>query len=845
MTITQKKVGNRLKNHQLCNTTQFNSSIRRYDTGKLCFPKNLLRKLITSINQQMNTFKQRCLPAFFLLFFTAVAFSQEKFTLSGTISDNSSNETLIGANVYIKETETVAATNQYGFFSISLPAGTYTVEISYVSFGTITETITLNQNVRKNFQLSSSSEELQEVVITANQQKANIRTPEMSVNKLSVQEIKKMPVVMGEVDVLKSILTLPGVTNAGEGASGFNVRGGAADQNLILLDEATIFNSSHLFGFFSVFNADAIKDLKLYKGGIPARYGGRLSSVLDIYQKEGNSNEFHMTGGIGAISSRILAEGPIVKERGSFLIGGRASYAHLFMKLAGEENSAYFYDLNTKLSYKLNDNNNLYLSGYFGRDLLEISDSFNNIYGNAVVNLRWNHLFSEKLFANMSLIYSDYYYGLELDFVGLNWDSGIKNYNFKYDLKHYLSDKFKLNYGLNTIYYDFNPGTIEPSGEDSDINPDQLDKKYAFEPAIYIDAEQQLTENLTVSYGLRYSMFYRLGAQDMNIYVNDQAVVFNDDLKIYEKATPIDTKHYGSGDVIADFNNLEPRVGIAYKLNDEQSVKASYNRMAQYLHLITNTSSPTPLDVWAPSDDYLKPQTLDQYAVGYFRNFKDAAYSLETEVYYKKIKNRLDYIDGANLIANDAIEQVVLPGKARSYGLEVLFRKNTGKLTGWISYTLSRTEQQTPGRTPNELGINNGDWYFAGYDKTHNLSVTGSYELNPKWSFGAIFALQSGQAVTYPNGYYQYGDVVVPSFGARNMDRNPAYHHLDVSATYTPKPEKKKGWQGEWVFSIYNLYNRMNAASITFRQNEDTGANEAVRLSIFGVIPSVTYNFKF
>lgn len=787
---------------------------------------------------------KRSLTAFFLLIFCAV-FSQEKFTLSGTISDDSSNETLIGASVLIKETGAVATTNEYGFYSISLPAGTYTVEISYVSFGTMTETITLTQNTRKSYKLSSSSQELQEVVITGDRPRANIRKPEMSVNKLSVEEIKKMPVVMGEIDVLKSILTLPGVTNAGEGASGFNVRGGAADQNLILLDEATIFNSSHLFGFFSVFNADAIKDLKLYKGGIPARYGGRVSSVLDIYQKEGNSNDFHMTGGIGVISSRLLAEGPIVKDKGSFLVGGRASYAHLFLKMTDNDNSAYFYDLNTKLSYKLSENNSVYLSGYFGRDLFDISDSFNNIYGNSVVNLRWNHLFGEKLFSNMSLIYSDYYYGLELDFLGFNWDSGIKNYNFKYDLKHYLSEKIKLSYGANAVYYDFNPGTLEPSDETSDVNPEQLAKKYAFEPAIYIDAEQRLTEKLTVSYGIRYSMFYRLGAQEVNLYANNQPVAFDNDLKIYEKADPIGTKYYGSGDVIADFGNLEPRAAIAYEINENQSVKASYNRMAQYLHLISNTSSPTPLDVWAPSDDYLKPQILDQVALGYFRNFKSDAYTLETEVFYKEVKNRLDYIDGANLIANEAIEQVVLPGEARSYGLEVLIRKNTGKLTGWIAYTLSRSEQQTPGRTPEETGINNGDWYLAGYDKLHNLSITGNYELSPKWSFGAIFALQSGQAVTYPNGYYRYGDISIPSYGARNKERNPAYHHLDVSATYRPRPEKTKGWQGEWVFSIYNLYNRMNTASMMFGQNEDTGANEATRLSIFGIIPSVTYNFKF
>lgn len=788
--------------------------------------------------------KKGYLTVFLLLIFSTV-FAQEKFTLSGTIADDSSNETLIGANVYIKELQKGVSTNEYGFYSISLPAGTYTVQISYVSFGTKEETIVLKSNVRKNVNLTSNSEELQEVVITDNRKRAEIRRPEMSVNRMTAEEIKKMPVVMGEVDVLKSILQLPGVTNAGEGSSGFNVRGGSADQNLILLDEATIFNSSHLFGFFSVFNADAIKDMKLYKGGIPARYGGRLSSVLDIYQKEGNKKEFHMTGGIGAISSRLLAEGPIVKDRGSFLIGGRASYAHLFLKLADNDNSAYFYDLNTKLSYKLNDNNNIYLSGYFGRDLFDISNSFTNVYGNSVLNLRWNHLFNDRLFSNMSMIYSDYYYGLELGFIGLKWDSGIKNYNFKYDLKHYLTDKFKLNYGVNAIYYDFNPGTVSPSGKDSAINRDQLEKKYAFEPALYIDAEHELTENLTVSYGLRYSMFYRLGSQNMNLYANDQPVSFNDELKIYEKATPTGTQHYGSGKTIADFNNFEPRVGVAYKLDDSQSVKASYNRMSQYLHLITNTSSPTPLDVWAPSDNFIRPELLDQVAVGYFKNFKDDNYTLEVETFYKKVKNKIDYIDGADLIANKAIEQVVLNGRARSYGLEVLLRKNTGKFTGWLSYTLSRTEQQTPGRAPGETGINNGNWYRAGYDKLHNISITGAYQYTEKWSFGAIFALQSGQPATFPEGYYQYGDVNVPVYGDRNGDRLPMYHHLDVSATYVPKPDKKKGWQGEWVFSIYNLYNRQNAASMTFRQNDKTGVNEANRLSIFGMIPSVTYNFKF
>ena len=782
--------------------------------------------------------------SFFILSLPTL-FAQDKMTLSGTITDALNNETLIGVTIIIPELGTGTTTNEYGFYSISIPEGEYTIEISYVGFDPISETILLNENIRRNFSLNESSQQLEEIILTDQTVRTEIRRPEMSVNKLSIKEIKDMPVVLGEADIIKSIITLPGVTNAGEGQSGFNVRGGGADQNLILLDEATIFNSSHLFGFFSVFNPDAIKDLKLYKGGIPARYGGRLSSVLDIYQKEGNSTGFHMNGGIGIISSRLLAEGPIVKDRGSFLVAGRASYAHLFLKLTDNPNSAYFYDLNTKLSYRLNDNNNVFLSGYFGRDVFDINQSFQNTYGNAVINLRWNHLFSDKLFSNMSFIYSDYYYGLTLDFVGFNWDSGIKNYNFRYDFKHYLTDKLKLSYGLNSIYYDFNPGKIEPNSPDSGINPDQLDKKYAFEPAFYVDAEQQLSSRISISYGLRLSLFYRLGDQNINIYENDQAVLFNEQFQIYEKANPIGQEFYDKNEVIASFNNFEPRIAVSYAINDNQSVKASYNRMSQYLHLISNTQSPTPLDVWVPADDFLKPEILDQLAVGYFQNFKNDAFSLEVETFYKEIQNRLDYIDGANLIANNAIEEVVLNGEARAYGLEVLFRKNVGKLNGWLAYTLSRSEQRVEGRTPEETGINNGDWYRTGYDKLHDISVVGNYRLNQKWNFSANFALQSGQPVTYPNGQYQYQGISVPSFGARNPDNLLIYHHLDFSATLTPKKNLQRNWQAEWVFGIYNVYNRRNAASITFRQNQETGANEALRLSVFGIVPSVSYNFKF
>ncbi|MFH6968807.1 carboxypeptidase-like regulatory domain-containing protein [Flavobacterium sp. FlaQc-28] len=781
----------------------------------------------------------------FIIMFINTIHSQEKITISGTIKDINSTETLIGVNIYIPQLKIGTSTNTYGFYSLTIPSGNYTMQISSLGYQYFEENISLSESIKKDFNLIEESQTLEEVIITENRKKIDIKKPEMSINKLSIQAIKQMPVVLGEVDIIKSILQLPGVTSAGEGQSGFNVRGGSASQNLVLLDEATIYNTSHLFGFFSIFNSDAIKDLKLYKGGIPARFGGRLSSVLDIYQKEGNKEQFKFSGGIGIISSRLMAEGPIEKGKSSFLIAGRGSYGHLFLKLANNKNSAYFYDLNTKLNYELNENNNLFLSGYFGRDFFNFNGGFANTYGNSFVNVRWNHLFSDKIFSNLSLIYSDYYYGLKLDFFGFNWNSGIKNFNLKYDLKHYLSNSTKLTYGINAQYYNFNPGKIEPIDNSSGIVEQQLDKKYAFEPSAYLDIEQKVTTNLSINYGLRYSMFYRLGEQNVNVYQNNQAVIYNDEFEIYENATPIGTKYYGKNKTIASFGNFEPRVAMAYSLNDKNSFKVSYNRMAQYLHLISNTSSPTPLDIWSPSDDFFKPQILDQYALGFFRNIRNDSYSLEIEAFFKKAKNIVNYIDGAELVANNDLEQIILNGKARSYGLEMLLRKNEGRLSGWISYTLSRSEQQTPGRNANEPGINDGKWYKTGFDKLHNLSVTATYKQSDKWSFGSIFSLQSGQPITFPDGQYEYGGIIVPSFGLRNENRLPAYHHLDISATYTPKPKKQKGWQGEWVFSVYNIYNRLNAASINFRQNADTGTNEAVKFSIFGIVPGVTYNFKF
>ena len=784
----------------------------------------------------------RCLVLYFV--FSSFLAAQDKFTLSGIVTGKNTTETLIGVNVVIPELQAGTMTNEYGFYSITLEEGTYQLQISYLGFKTITQTLELNADKTLNFKLEESAESLDEIIITEDVERLNIKKPQMSVNSLSIKTIKQLPVVLGEVDVIKSITLLPGVTNAGEGSSGFNVRGGSADQNLILLDEATIFNSSHLFGFFSVFNPDAIKDIKLYKGGIPAKYGGRVASVLDIYQKEGNNEQFKLNGGIGLVSSRLLAEGPIKKGKGSFLVGGRSSYVHLFLPLFDLDNIAYFYDLNTKLSYRLNEKNSIYLSGYFGRDVFSLGDSFKNTYGNSVINFRWNHLFSDKLFSNLSIIYSDYFYGLTLDFVGFDWESGIRNFNIKYDFKHYISNNFKLEYGLNSIYYKFNPGEISPIDQDSGINQEKLTDKYAFENAVYIDAEHKISEKLSLSYGARLSTFHRLGQDEINIYQDDNPVVFNNQLQVYEKAEPIGTRSLDRSRVIASFANIEPRASLAYQLSESSSVKASYNRMSQYLHLLSNTSSPTPLDVWAPSGQFIEPQLLDQIALGYFKSFKDEEYSLEVETFYKTIQNRIDYIDGADLIANDAIEQVILNGEARAYGLEVLLRKNEGRFKGWLAYTLSKSEQRTPGRTDQEIGINNGEWYNTPWDKTHDITLTGSYELNKKWTINTNLLYQTGISATFPNGQYQFNGITIPTFEARNASRLPDYHRFDVSVNYNPNPDSEKRFKGEWVFSLYNIYNRRNAASITFRENRMTGANEATRLAIFGIVPSVTYNFK-
>lgn len=777
----------------------------------------------------------------------SMAFSQNKFNVSGKITQTVNNKPLALTSVsfYLDNNETITQTDEQGNYIFNAESGTHQLTLYVEGFQYVTQKINLSQNTTLNFSLKSDAQALDEIVINTTN-KINIRKPEMSVNKLTAEEIKKVPVVLGETDVLKTILLLPGVVNSGEGTSGFNVRGGGNDQNLLLLDQTSVYSSSHLYGFFSVFNNDAVSNIKLYKGGIPARYGGRASSVLEINQKSGDFKNFKTTGGIGILSSRLLAEGPIIKDKLSYLIAGRASYAHLFLKFTDIKSTAYFYDFNTKWSYLLNDKNQLYFTGYFGRDIFKFNDNFDNNFGNTVANLTWNSSYNSDINSETSFRFSDYYYGLTLNFIGFNWKSGIKNFDFNYKINHDINEKLSLKYGISSLYYNFNPGLIEPNSIDSEINRYQIPHKFAWENAVFLEAEHELSKYIIVNYGLRYSNFKRLGQESINVYENNNPVDYNEQTETYEKAVPIGIKTYNKNKTISTFDNFEPRLAVSLLLSEEQSVKVSYNRMSQYVHLISNTTAATPLDIWEPSGPYVKPQIVDQYAVGYFKNFKENEYSLEIESYFKLGKNRLDYIDGADLIGNRAIEQVLLTGKTEAYGLEFLLRKNTGKLNGWVAYTIARSLQQTPGRTANEKGINNGEWYRTAHDRLHDLSVVANYEFTKKWSFNAAFVLQSGRPVTYPDGKYEFLGLQVPNYNKRNNYSMPAFHHLDLSATYTPTKNENRKWQSEWVFGVYNVYNRKNAASISFRSVEGSdNLTETTKLSIFGIVPSITYNFKF
>ena len=780
----------------------------------------------------------------------SLAIAQTEFTLSGYVKEQASGEELFGVNILLNKT-TGTVTNEYGFFSISVPEGTYQIEISYLGFKTITQEITLTRDTQLDFEVQDEANQLEEVVITGNKtsQTASVRSTEMSVVKLNSKTIKKLPAILGEPDLIKSIQLLPGVSSVNEASSGFNVRGGSADQNLVLLDDATIYNASHLFGFFSVFNTNAVKDVKLYKGGIPSIYGGRLSSVLDVKQREGNIKEFGGEVGIGLIAANALIEGPIAKGdreegKGSYMLAGRRTYFDLFTGFVEdfEDTQAYFYDLNLKANYNINDKNRLFLSGYFGRDRFEIDNFLGTVWGNASGTLRWTSILNDKLFLQTSAIFSNYDYNLDNLRTGseFRWSSNIINYNLKPRLTWYINPKNTLRTGLDFTYYNFNPGEIAPL-EGSAINPQKFQEKNAIESAAYIDFKQQVTEKLSLQYGIRVSNFNRIGRDNIQLYETGNPLTYNPTLDVWEENAVIGETTFSGGNSIENFYGFEPRFSARYLINEDNSVKFSYNRNYQYIHLISNTTSATPLDIWAPSGPYLKPQYADQFAVGYFKSLKNNEYDFNIEAYYKTMNDVTDFIDGADLLFTENIETQVVQGDARAYGLELQVNKNTGKLRGWLSYTLARSER-------NILGINNNEYYPANSDQLHELNLVGIYKLNDRWDFGANFVFGSGRPVTFPTGQYEQNGLVVADYQNRNGDRLPAYHRLDVSATLNPKP----GGRGKWIFSIANLYNRQNAASIYFREISEvndvevaTGETEATKLSFFGIVPTVTYQFKF
>lgn len=764
-----------------------------------------------------------------LALFTIVllnGFAQNKYTISGYIKDASNGEELIGATVYISELQKGAMTNVYGFYSITVPEGNYTVQYSYIGFNPQEFSIILNESKSRNIELKLNSQQLEEVVIKAQKDDYNIRSTEMGVVKLSPNDISAVPVLFGEKDLLKTLQLMPGVKSSGEGSSGFNVRGGSADQNLILLDEATVYNASHLLGFFSVFNSDAIKDVQLIKGGGPAEYGGRLSSVLDIKMKEGNMKDYSVSGGLGLISSRLNIEGPIVEDKGSFIISGRRTYLDLFLGLSSDESMSntqlYFYDLNLKANYRINDKNRIFLSGYFGKDVFGFDNMMGIDWGNATGTIRWNHLFNDRLFLNSSLIYSNYTYNINSD-IGDNElaiKSGISDINLKEDFTYYINPQNTLKFGVNITHHTFIPGEV--SGND-DFNSYDQENDYAYESAVYISDEFSLSEKLKFEYGLRYSLFMVTGPGDIYTYDDNNNI--------------IDTKTYKSNEIIETYRGFEPRFAANYTLNKTNSIKFAYSRNRQYLHLLSNSTSGTPMDAWIPSSNIVKPEIADQVSLGYFRNFLNNKIETSVEIYYKDMQNQLDYENGADLFLNPYIESQIVSGEGRSYGAEFLIKKNTGKFTGWLSYTYSKTEKRFD-------EVNDGSWYPTKYDKTHDISIVGMYQFNPKWNVSASWVYNTGNAVTFPSGKYEIEGQTVSYYTERNGYRMPDYHRLDIGATYTK--QKKKGREASWNFSLYNAYGRENAYTIIFQESEsDPNATEAVQLSLFKWIPSITYNFKF
>lgn len=753
--------------------------------------------------------------------------AQSRFTVNGTIKDALSGETLIGATVKLQEiTGGGTVSNTYGFYSISAAKGEYNLVVSYTGYQRVTQPINLDKNLVLDINLSPNAL-LQEVVISGRASNEQITDPQMGFEKLNMESIKNVPVLFGERDVLKTIQLLPGIKSAGEGNSGFYVRGGSSDQNLILLDEANVYNASHLLGFFSTFNSDAIKDVSLYKGGMPAQYGGRLASVVDIRMNEGNRNRFTAEGGVGLIASRLKLEGPVQKGKGSFMVSGRRTYADLFLKLSSDTtlNSSrlYFYDLNAKANYRINDKNIIYLSGYFGKDVLGLKETFSLDWGNTTATMRWNHLFSEKMFSNTTLIYSDYNYAIE------NFDnrsdfkvtSIIRDWNLKQDYQYFASSGHTLKFGLNANHHQIRPGNITSSSASS-INDREIERRNGLELAAYISDEWKLSR-FNLVYGLRLSSFSLVGPGRFLSYDSE--------------GNAVNPQNYQSGKLVKHYFLAEPRISANYQVDDQKSLKVSYTRNTQNLHLLSNSTSALPTDLWVMSSNNIRPQIADQLAMGYYQNFDNDNYEFSAELYYKGMQNQIEYKNAANLRGNESVESELLYGDGRAYGLELFMKKRMGDFNGWIGYTISRTERKFS-------EISNGNYFPSKQDRTHDLSLVGIYKLSRRWTLSGTFVYNTGNAITFPSGKYQVDGKTMFYYTERNGYRMPDYHRLDISATLGGKPGRK--YQSSWAFGLYNAYNRHNAYTIDFRDDpDDPSRTQAVQTALFGIIPSVTWNFKF
>ena len=752
----------------------------------------------------------------------------KKYTVIGKVSVKNDGESLVGATVYIKEMKTGTTTDQYGRFSLTLPQGTYNLVFSFIGYTSYSREIKLDKDFSLKIELSTEQKELQEVVVKSDRTDQNVVKPEMSVFKMDIHTIQKIPALMGEVDVIKAIQLLPGVQSVSEGSSGYSVRGGAPDQNLILLDEATVYNASHLMGFFSVFNNDAVKDVKLYKGDIPANYGGRLASVLDVRMDEGDSKGFEVNGGIGIIASRLTVEGPIKKERCSFIVSGRRTYADLFLPLSSnkalQNNRLYFYDINAKINYVINDNNQVFLSGYFGRDVF--SNQFSRMsWGNGTGTFRWNHVFSKKLFFNFTAVYSDYRYLLGTPSGATNsfdWNADLRDLGIKGDFSWYLNTNNTLHIGGAVTYHMINPGKASGTGSETVFTTIQVPKNYSIESGVYATNEQKFGTHLVATYGLRLSLFQNIGPGTVYHYTPTHVA--------------IDSSVYKTGVIYNTYGGIEPRIGLMYQFNEKSSVKTSYARTYQYLQLAQNSSAGTPLDIWFPASPNIKPQIGDQVALGYFRNFRRNTIETSVEVYYKWMQNVIDFKNFAQLLLVDTLEGQVRTGKGYSYGIEFLVRLNEKIVSGWVSYTYSRSFRQIPEIQENP--------YPAPYDKPNNISVVLNFQLAKRWSISANWVYATGAPVTFPTGRATIAGKIIPIYSDRNAYRYPDYHRLDLSVTFASKEKPHRKFTWDLNFSVYNAYDRHNTWSINFVQdNVDPNTTYAEKIYLFGIIPSVTFNF--